>query len=184
MATWIPGLISLGLSAFGNKGPSREEMLADLKPFKDGLDEQLNRINQYRDRKSDFWVEQKNSLLNQAYNAGDLSSMYNNRMNFGAASGILNRQNQDTLTNNLQNTGNLLNQSWLNLQDKTDNMYDKYLSGMNQYSQALTGVRTAQYQQKQDRMSNITGLLNQFITPYDKAGSKTLWQDMFGYKDE
>ena len=110
--------------------------------------------------------------------------MYNNRMNFGAASGILNRQNQDTLTNNLQNTGNLLNQSWLNLQDKTDNMYDKYLSGMNQYSQALTGVRTAQYQQKQDRMSNITGLLNQFITPYDKAGSKTLWQDMFGYKDE
>ena len=180
MSRCIPGLISLGLSAFGNKGPSREEMLADLKPFKDGLDDQLDRINQYRDRKGQFWQEQKSSLLNQAYNANDLSSMYNNRMNFGASSGIVNRQNQDNLTSNIQNTGNLLNQSWLNLQDKSDNMYDKYLSGMNQYSQALTGVRTAEYEQGQDRISNITGLLNQFITPYDKAGDKTLWEDMFG----
>tara|TARA_R100001594_G_scaffold62766_1_gene97130 strand:+ start:7876 stop:8427 length:552 start_codon:yes stop_codon:yes gene_type:complete len=173
----IPGLISMGMSLFGPSGPSRSEMEADLQPFKDGLDGQMDRINEYRDPNSNFWAQNRDSLLNQVYNSSDFSNMLNNRMMFGASSGIMNQQNLDRTTKAVQGTGQTLQDAWLNLQGKSDDMYSNWLQGQNQYSQALTGITSAQYQQEMDKHKTWQSGLNQMITPYNEAGS-TLWGDV------
>ena len=173
--TALPSIVSIGTSIFGSKGPSRQQMLNDLKPFRQGLDSQLERINEYRDQDSSFWSQQQDSLINQAYNSADFSNMLGGRMNFGAASGIQNQQAVDRTTQNIQGVGGLMTDAWLNLQKHTDQMYQDYLAGENNYSQALTGIRSAQHAQQQDYLQNIIGASEGLMT---NVGGKTVWQHM------
>tara|TARA_R110000824_G_scaffold95302_4_gene229253 strand:- start:3940 stop:4479 length:540 start_codon:yes stop_codon:yes gene_type:complete len=179
MLQYLPAAISIGTSLFGNKGPSRQDMIDDLEPFRTALTGQKDRIDEYRDRDSEFWGEQENSMLNQAYNSADFSNMLGGKMNFGAASGIQNQQNMDRTTKGVQGVGGLMGDAWMNLQKHTDDMYQNYLSGENNYSQALTGVRTAQYQQGQERMQGIIGAAEGLMQPGDDQGN-SIWSKMIG----
>ena len=106
MPAALPGLLSVGLNLLNStRAPSRQDMLRDLAPFKQGLDAQLDRINEYRDRGSDFWTQNRQSLLNQAYNSANFGNMMANRMNFGTASGIQNQQAMDRNLAGVQGVG-------------------------------------------------------------------------------
>ena len=174
----LPAAISVGTALLGSfGGPSRQDMLDDLKPFKDGLDSQLDRINEYRNQDSSFWTQQQDNMLNQAYNSANFRNMLANRQNFGAASGIMNQQNVDRTTQAVQNVGGLMSDAWLNLQKHTDDQYQNYLSGLNNYSQALTGIRTAQHQQRQEGLQGIIGAAEGLMMPGDQIGN-SIWQKM------
>tara|TARA_R100000781_G_scaffold114993_2_gene88321 strand:+ start:4231 stop:4773 length:543 start_codon:yes stop_codon:yes gene_type:complete len=175
MIELVPGLASMAMNLF-RSGPSRAEMERDLQPFKQGLDGQMDRINEYRNPNSNFWAENRDSLLNQVYNSSDFSNMLNNRMMYGANSGITNQQNLDRTTKAVQGTGQTLQDAWINLQGKSDDMYSNWLQGQNQYSQALTGIRSAQHQQDMSWYDNLQGGLNMMISPYDSHGN-TMWGD-------
>lgn len=161
--TALPAIASVATSLFGSKGPSREQMLSDLAPFKQGLDDQIARINDYRNQDSPFWQQQEDSLLNQAYNSADFSNMLSNKLNFGTASGIQNQQNLDRTTQGVQQVGGLINDAWLNLQKHSDAQYQDYLSGLNNYSQALTGIRSAEHSQKMDDRQNLIGFFDSMM---------------------
>lgn len=177
----LPAIASVGMSIFGSKGPSRQQMLNDLAPFKQGLDGQLNRINEMRDPNSAFWGQQQDSLLNQAYNSADFSNMLAGKMNFGTASGIQNQQNIDRTTQGVQNVGGLMQDAWLNLQKHTDDQYQNYLSGVNNYSQALTGITSAQHAQKMDRNQGIISALDSMMMGSGTdGGGKSIWEQLIG----
>jgi|8_EtaG_2_1085327.scaffolds.fasta_scaffold00244_17 hypothetical protein len=181
LLTALPAIASVGMSIFGSKGPSRADMMRDLAPFKQGLDGQLNRINDMRDPNSAFWGQQQDSLLNQAYNSADFSNMLAGKMNFGTASGIQNQQNIDRTTQGVQGVGGLMSDAWLNLQKHTDDQYQNYLSGVNNYSQALTGITSAQHAQKQDRNQSIISGFDSLMMG-GANGGKSFWEKIIGSK--
>ena len=177
--TALPAIASVATSLFGSKGQSRAEMLSDLAPFKVGLDDQLERIKNYRNKGSSFWQEQEDSLLNQAYNSADFSNMVSNKLNIGTASGIQNQQNLDRTTQGVQQVGGLIQDAWLNLQKHSDAQYQDYLSGLNNYSQALTGVRSAEHSQKMDNRQNLIGLMDSMMMSGSDGGA-SFWEKIVG----
>ena len=99
-------------------------------------------------------------------------------MNFGTASGIMNQQNLDRTTQGVQGVGGLMQDAWLNLQKQSDDQYQNYLSGLNNYSQALTGVRSAEHSQKMDSRQGMIGALDSLMMS-DNQG-KSFWEKIIG----
>lgn len=159
-----PGTIIQGINLVGslfnsNKGPSLAERKAQMAPFKQGLDNQLKRVNEYRDMGSSFYDQMKQQLMNTMMNSVDLSNTVGNRANYGASSTIQNQQNMDRMTKGIQGIPNQLNDAWMNMQRQSDQEYQNWLSGTQQYTQGIMGAWTEEHQAKQNQWDDISGML-------------------------